>query len=226
VALQDPNTGEVARDNTWRKAELFGNTLAVLAERALKSGEELDVDALLVRKAVVFAPLHNDRFRIGGALGVYRGRKPLYTEGKLDPSLAEKEFPGQGKLKYATGKDVQTEVDYSALLSQGRTVAEIVTVPGEIYPELINGGITRYPGADFPDAPFEPAIRERLKSRYQLVFGLANDELGYIIPKAEWDDEPPWLQNKKDRWYGEVNSVGPDVAGVVTRALVGLIEAK
>lgn len=98
-----------------------------------------------------------------------------------------------------------------------------MTIPGEIYPELVNGGITRYPGADFPDAAFEPTIRAYLKSRYQFVIGLANDELGYIIPKAEWDEVPPWLQNRKDRWYGEVNSAGPEIAGVVTNALVGLI---
>jgi hypothetical protein len=52
----------------------------------------------------------------------------------------------------------------------------------------------------------------------------ANDELGYIIPKAEWDSQAPWLQNKKDRWYGEVNSAGEEVAGAVTRALVRLME--
>ena len=63
-----------------------------------------------------------------------------------------------------------------------------------------------------------------MKSGYPFVFGLANDELGYIIPKAEWDNQPPWLKNKKDRWYGEVNSAGEEVAGVVTRALVKLME--
>lgn len=226
VALQDPDTGEVAKDETWRKAELFGNTLGMLAERALKSGEEQVVDSLVIRQAVIFAPMHNDRFRVGGAAGIYMGRKPLYTDGKVDATTAEKEFPGFGMLKYATGKDTQTEVDYIALMHEGRIVAEIATVPGEIYPELVNGGITRYPGADFPDAPFEPTLREHLKSRYQFIFGLANDELGYMIPKAEWDDEPPWLKDKKERWYGEINSAGPDIAGAVTRALVGLIEQK
>jgi hypothetical protein len=226
VALQDPDTGEVAKDETWRKAELFGNTLGMLAERALKGGEQVPVDSLIIRQAVIFAPMHNDRFRVGGAAGIYMGRKPLYTDGKLDATIAEKEFPGFGKLKYATGKDTQTEVDYIALRVGGRIVAEIATIPGEIYPELVNGGITRYPGADFPDAAFEPAIRPRLKSHYQFVFGLANDELGYIIPRAEWDDEPPWLQNKKDRWYGEINSAGPDIAGAVIKALVGLIEQR
>jgi hypothetical protein len=156
--------------------------------------------------------------------GIYKNRKPLYTDGKVDVSTAEKEFPGYGKLKYATGKDTQTEVDYVQFLSKGSVVAEIVTVPGEIYPELVNGGITRYPGADYPDAPFEPTLRAHLKSKYQFVFGLANDELGYIIPKTEWDNEPPWLLNKKERWYGEINSAGPEIAGAVTRALVQLIE--
>jgi hypothetical protein len=47
-----------------------------------------------------------------------------------------------------------------------------------------------------------------------------------LIPKAEWDDQPPWLQNAPQRWYGEINSVGPDAASVVLRDLVNLIEQK
>ena len=226
VALQDPDTGEVAADDTWRKAELFGNTLGQLAERAVKAGEEANVDFIAFRGATIFAPLHNDHFRVASAAGVVGGRKPFYTNGQLDRTVVEKEVPGLGKLKFATGKGLRTEVSYIRLLMGVHVVAEIVTVPGEIYPELVNGGITRYPGADYPDAPFEPAIRPHMKSKYQFIFGLANDELGYIIPKAEFDDQPPWLRNKKDRWYGEINSAGPDIAGGVTRALVGMIEGK
>ena len=224
VALQDPDTGRVAKDGTWRKAELFGGTVGELATRALKNGQEAPVDSLVIRKAVIFAPLDNDRFRAGGALNIYKGRKPLYTEGKIDASTAEKELPGIGKFQCNIGHDLQTEVDYIQLLGKGDVLAEITTVPGEIYPELVNGGITRYPGADFPDAPLEPTLRSHLRSRYQFIFGLANDELGYIIPKAEWDNQPPWLLNRKDRWYGEVNSAGEEVAGAVTRALVQLME--
>lgn len=224
VAIQDPETGEVAKDDTWRKAELVGNLLGDLAARALEHGENADVDSIVIRKSVIYAPLGNDGFRIAGAAGVFKNRKPLYTDGKLDPATIERAFPGFGRQKYATGHDLQTEVDYIQLRSGNRTVAEISTVPGEIYPELVNGGITRYPGADFPDAPFEPTLREHLKSKYQFVFGLANDEIGYIIPKCEWDNQPPWLNNHKERWYGEVNSAGPEVAGAVTHALIGLIQ--
>jgi hypothetical protein len=226
VALQDPDTGNVAADNTWRKAELFGNTLGQLAERAVKGGEAVSVDSIAFRGATIFSPMHNDHFRAALAAGVFGGRKPLYPNGHLDPSVIERDVPGLGKLKFATGEAVQMEVSYIRFTKGGHVVAEVVTVPGEIYPELVNGGITRYPGADYPDAPVEPAIREHLKSKYQFIFGLANDELGYIIPKAEYDDQPPWLRDKKDRWYGVINSAGPDIAGAVTHALVGLIEGK
>lgn len=223
VALPDPETGAIAKDDTWRKAELFGTLIGDLAVEALASGENLEVDSLVLRQAAFFAPLQNDHFRVAGAAGIFKGRKPLYTEGKVDTSASEKEFPGYGRLRFNTGRDVRTEVDYLQLLSRGQVVAEIATVPGEIYPELINGGITRFPGADFPDAPFEPTLRSHMKSKCQFVFGLGNDELGYIIPKAEWDDEPPWLKNRAERWYGEVNSAGPEIAGAVMRALIGLI---
>ncbi len=226
VALQDPQTGAVAADNTWRKAELFGNLIGELTERAVKGGEAVTLDSSTFAQATIFPPLHNDRFRIAGANGIFGGRKPLYTDGGLDPSVVEKDIPGMGKLKFATGEALKTEVSYFKFLSGSRPVMEIVTVPGEIYPELVNGGIARYPGADYPDAPFEPALREHLRSRYQFIFGLANDEIGYIIPKAEYDDQPPWLLNRPERWYGEVNSAGPDVAGVITTALVRLIDGE
>ena len=226
VALPDPRTGEIAQDHTWRKAELVGTAVGRLAERALKSSEKPTVTSVFIRKSTLFVPLDNDHFRIALTAGVFSGRKPLYTEGKLDSSMVEKELTGIGRVRLATGHDLQTEVNYVQLGSSDRVVAEIVTIPGEIYPELTNGGITRYPGADYADAAFEPILREHLKSRFQLIFGLGNDELGYLIPKAEWDNQPPWLLNRTHRWYGEINSAGPEVAGVVLRRLVELMEQR
>jgi hypothetical protein len=96
-------------------------------------------------------------------------------------------------------------------------------VPGELYPELSVGGIERYAGADFPDAPLDPAIKTAMRAPFRMLVGLANDEIGYIIPRAEWDEQAPWLQNAPRRWYGEVNSVGPQAAPVVVNRLVELI---
>jgi Neutral/alkaline non-lysosomal ceramidase, N-terminal len=250
VSLLDPKTGQVAKDGTWEKAELAGNAVGEMTVRALRlNGQRVKVDRIVIRKAVIDVPLGNSVFRLDQGMGVFGPSRPVYTNGKLDPSIEEKPVSFLTQLvgdyvggdaaagiekqlaelktvKYATGHDLQSEVDYIQLLDGNHVVAEIATVPGEIYPELVNGGITRYPGADFPDAPFEPVLRPYLKSRYQFIFGLANDEIGYLVPKAEWDNKPPWLLNRPHRWYGEVNSVGPDAAGVVTNALVKLIEEK
>ncbi|MBY0376179.1 MAG: hypothetical protein K2Q23_19440, partial [Bryobacteraceae bacterium] len=100
---------------------------------------------------------------------------------------------------------------------------EAACIPGELYPELSVGGIERYPGADFPEAPLEPAAKKMMRAPYRMLFGLANDEIGYIIPKAEWDAQEPWLNNAKKRWYGEVNSVGPEAAPLILRTLQELI---
>jgi hypothetical protein len=223
VALTDLETGKVAEDGSWRKAELLGTEIGRLAERALKSSNSVNIDSLPIKSDTVFVPMSNLNFRVAEAAGVFAGRKPFYTNGDPDPAAETRELPELGYVKYATGHDIQSEVDYIQLRSGAAPVAEIVTIPGEIYPELVNGGVTRYPGADYPEAPIEPALRQHFKTKYQFIFGLGNDEIGYLIPKAEWDEKPPWLKNAAEPWYGEVNSVGPDAAGVVLRALVALI---
>jgi hypothetical protein len=52
-----------------------------------------------------------------------------------------------------------------------------------------------------------------------LLFGLANDEVGYILPKRQWDNEPPFAYGRNRGQYGEVNSVGPEVGPILTEAL-------
>ena len=75
------------------------------------------------------------------------------------------------------------------------------------------------PGADFPDAPIEPAIYEQMKAPHRMLIGLANDEIGYIIPKRQWDEKPPFCYGRKKAQYGEVNSVGPETAPLAVRGV-------
>jgi hypothetical protein len=222
VALLDPVTGQVAEDGGWRKPELLGTLIGQLAEQALATGEPANPNMLTIRSSAFFLPLANDRFRIAHAAHVFGERRPLFTEGKPDNSVAEREIDHQ-TVRLATGKDLQSEVDYVELRTGSRILVQLVTIPGEIFPELVNGGITRYPGADYPDAPMEIAVRSLLKSKYQLIIGLGNDEMGYIIPKAEWDEQPPWLNNSPRAYYGEINSPGPETAPVIAQALAELI---
>jgi hypothetical protein len=88
-----------------------------------------------------------------------------------------------------------------------------------MYPELSVGGVERYAGADFPDAPIETPIKSMLHAQFKMLIGLAGDEIGYIIPKAEWDEKAPYLQNARKAWYGEENSVGPDAAARIAAAI-------
>jgi hypothetical protein len=101
--------------------------------------------------------------------------------------------------------------------------ASVTCVPGELYPEIANGGIEHPPGADFDVAPVEvPSLRELMPGRVKFLIGLANDEVGYIIPKSEWDDEAPWLYGNAERQYGEINSLGPETAPRIHGALKAL----
>jgi hypothetical protein len=96
----------------------------------------------------------------------------------------------------------------------------IVTVPGEPYPELINGGIEAPEGNDFGIQPQElPAVRDMMPGKYKFVFGLANDEIGYIIPKSQWDEKAPYTYGRKDSPYGEENSLGPETASILHKNL-------
>lgn len=105
--------------------------------------------------------------------------------------------------------------------------ATIACVPGEIYPEIVNGGIENPVGADFVGTPVEvPPLRTLMPGRVKFVFGLANDEIGYIIPRSEWDEAPPYLYGSSRAVYGEVNSLGPETAPRLHQALRQLIESQ
>ena len=79
-------------------------------------------------------------------------------------------------------------------------------------------------GADFPEAPLEPSVASLMPSDKWLLFGLANDEIGYIIPKRQWDEKAPYCFGRERPQYGEVNSCGPDTAPSMMRALQRCIQ--
>src|SRR5271165_1293241 len=97
-----------------------------------------------------------------------------------------------------------------------------------IYSELVLGKVQDPvdPGADFPDAPVEPSIYGALSSPHRMLIGLANDELGYIIPKRQWDEKAPFCYSRKTAQYGEVNSLGPETAPLVCAAFRELVAGK
>jgi hypothetical protein len=65
-----------------------------------------------------------------------------------------------------------------------------------------------------------------MKAPHRLIVGLANDEVGYIIPKRQWDEKPPYCYGRSKPQYGEENSVGPDAAPVLCNAFRDLVVGK
>lgn len=123
---------------------------------------------------------------------------------------------------YVGWKKLRTEV---AFLTFGN--AGIACVPGEIYPELVNGGVEKPVGADFRDGDANVrSLRHFMTGSPKFVFGLANDEIGYILPKSQWDEKPPYAYGATGRPYGEINSVGPDVAPVIMGALEAMCDSQ
>ena len=169
----------------------------------------------------------------GGQIGEWTGQRPNFAGELLQLGVLKRPIyqwndnpdekapkPGADAKKPLA---IQTEI---GLLKLGDL--EVALIPGEIYPELVLGKIQDPvdPGADFPDAPKEPAIHEVSKVKRRMLFGLANDELGYIIPKRQWDEKAPFCYGRKTSQYGEINSLGPETAPLLCRAFRELVGEK
>ena len=103
--------------------------------------------------------------------------------------------------------------------------ASITGVPGELYPEIAVGGIENPAGAAYIIAPQEvPHLRSQFPEKLNLMVNLANDSIGYIIPKSEWDEDAPWIYGESEETYGEVVSLGPNTAPIIHESLVKLVE--
>jgi hypothetical protein len=103
---------------------------------------------------------------------------------------------------------------------------EMLTLPGELYPEIGDGGIENPEGADFyplPPVEVPPLRKEVMNGKMRMVIGLANDEIGYIIPKSQWDEKPPRAYDPNGQ-YGEENSCGPGIAPLLHREAMGLLQ--
>ena len=94
--------------------------------------------------------------------------------------------------------------------------ASFATLPGEMYPEMVNGVAVALNGNDFNLLkPVEDkALRAFMTGDYRFVFGTSNDQIGYVIPKSQWDMEPPFSFDSSKQ-YGEENSLGPETGPIL-----------
>lgn len=196
TTVTDPYSGRPHAAPSHEKSRAVGRVLGrtILSALAERPSEPERNPRLSIDANTLELPVHNTLFRLALAVGLIDRGQPRMNR-------------------------IRSEV---ALVTLGG--ASIATMPGELYPEIANGGIVRPPGADFAIDPIEiPPLRELMPGRVKFLFGLANDAIGYIIPKSEWDDDAPWLYGARERHYGEQVSLGPDTGPLIHEAIGRLI---
>lgn len=216
VPVRDEN-GKPLADGTVEKTKRFGLLVGQAADRALAKAVPLKLIPFAVRTRQVYLPLDNNLYQLGWKLGVLKREAYAWKNDpyRADP-LPEKPAPKQRLA-------LRTEI---GLLRLGEL--EIAAIPGEIYPELVLGKVQDPvdPGADFPEAPVEPALYAQMKAKHRLLVGLANDEIGYILPRRQWDEKAPFCYGRKTGQYGEVNSLGPETGPLLCEAFRRLAAEK
>jgi hypothetical protein len=195
--IYDPWLDISFKEASMEKARAQGYRLADLVLDQIESGEwEIIKNPIMQLRVKTFLfKLENTNFKIGGALGIFH----------------------RGFIKF---NYLRSEVN---LLTIGP--AWILTIPGEINPEIVNGGIEVPDGADFPGEAIEvPPLRQLMQGEYNFVIGLANDEVGYIMPKTHWDVEKPYTYGASRPFYGEINSLDPEAGPKLYQEAKSLIE--
>jgi hypothetical protein len=100
----------------------------------------------------------------------------------------------------------------------------VVTIPGEIFPEIVDGGVESPEGADFPGDPVEvPPLREAMSGTIVMVPNLTNDQIGYIVPKTQWDQKAPYTYGRNSAPYGEIYTGNPEIAPSIHQGSMEMI---
>ena len=210
-------TRPVAADGTevttegWARAEAAGVNVGRLALEAItrSSAEDVASPRLGFRTGDLLVRVENTFYHVGALAGVFDRSLVGY-----DPERAIDET----NIPFVRSRVTYLELGPVAML----------TAPGELHPELFVGG---YDGsssygvpifsADNPNppdlsrAPGPPYLRDVMRANpgvtYPLLLGLAEDTLGYIIPRWNFELDPgsPYLEEAEGDHYEETNSVGP-----------------
>lgn len=234
--------GNIIPQRSWAITKRIGEIVAASVLESLKGKKAATIEKIRISKKLLFIPLDNPIFRDLIAHGVLQ--RETYTQG-VKVGVA-----GEGN---PVGADLLTEVGVVSFLQSGQPIAQFVTIPGEIFPEIAIGGYlgdtkecweTRSRklaldgigkervAAAHPHLPTEPVIKQKMSAPYKFIIGLANDEIGYIVPANDF--VPPVLSPTPsygvDRCgdhdhYEETMSVGPQTAPILSEAIVELLEA-
>lgn len=177
-----PDTNDYSTARAYKIGEFVADAaLSALANAPIEDPAELDL-----KSKEVFMTADNQTLNALNRIGIFD--KDTYINGQW----AER-----------AGEDFKTEI-----VAVGVGSARFQTVPGELFPELELGGYGR-PDCAAADTgrPYEPTIRSSWNEAHLFTLGLAQDELGYIVPGYDF-----WADGPDDQLGGE-NTPRPVVSG-------------
>ncbi|MBI3288121.1 MAG: hypothetical protein HYZ74_01225 [Elusimicrobia bacterium] len=221
-----------SKEATFEEVARIGEAVAeaALRMRATNGGETLSY-----RSETVRIPVENSRYRLflpvlafGHRLFGADGR-PLRSWEKWTLALRH----ALVGLSERTQPWVESEV---AVLDVGP--ARLLGIPGEAFPELAIGGFDgRYsfgrpliapdnPAApDLSKAPRGPYLRDRVRAPVPMLVGLANDELGYLVPGYDFKVRANRLMLPRlPGHYDETNSIGPSATRILIESAERLLQ--
>lgn len=131
-------------------------------------------------------------------------------------------------VPYSDEKVLKSELNYYEIDELG-----ILMIPCELFPELAYGGyLTEEESAEGLSPEINPTpLVEIANNKDLLIFGLANDELGYVLPPNDFmlNTDSPYLDRAIDRFgrrhYEETNSMGPETAAIIADNFTKIINS-
>lgn len=217
---------KIGKNPTWAKKDTFefaktlGRIIADAVRLSLKNSRYEKIDILKILSQEVKLPVENKFYYLASSMGVFEIKIEELPQDEQGMSL------------------ISSNIYYVKFGN-----AEIVTVPGEILPELVDGipddptFFSPRPNKYFPQhqindklkthiepfIPEEKSIRKMMKGKYKIIVGLADNMIGYIIPKNDFNLEASPLGYQGDH-YEETNSLGPETAPILIKAIEGLLQ--
>ncbi|MEX2566658.1 MAG: hypothetical protein WD431_11995 [Cyclobacteriaceae bacterium] len=191
-----PYSGDTLLKEGVDKIDAQGLGLAKITFEEMENGmERMAAGNIQLRAKTVNLAMDNTLFRLAAFLGVF----------------------DRGFVKWGV---IRSEVNAWKL-----GPASFVHIPGELYPEILNGGVEAPDGGDFDIDPLEvPGISTQMPGRFKFFSGMSNDMIGYIVPKSQWDEKAPFTYGREKAPYGEVNSLGPETAPTLHKATMDLLK--
>lgn len=206
------------KEGSIETMKIIGERAGQAAITAIKESKISKDITIQYKKETIYLPLENPNFYLLGHFGILE--RDVYIDGvkqdrmPLPPQLGGKQVDMLSEVSVVTIGDGQ-----------------FAMVPGELYPEIELGQYQVDELAHNPGVEHEPGIRLNMTGKYPFVIGLANDAIGYIIPKNDfvplvqsggsWGEGVHRIQGKK--LYGEVNSIGPSTASIISSTLVDIL---